>query len=254
MPTTELNGIDLAYEVSGDGPAVLFTHGYQASKAMWTAQRHGLASRYRVITWDLRGHGGSGIPDDPAQYSHELLVGDMVALLGHLDVEQAVLVGHSLGGFASLRFYLDHPDRVRGLVLFGSGPGYRDPEARGKWNEMAERFAGGLEKRGLEILQRATSDEVRTAVHRSPTALAHAARGMLAQFDGRVMDHITQITVPALVIVGSEDKAFIGSSEYMARKIPDARIVMIEDAAHAANMQKPEQFNAELLTFLDSLP
>ena len=252
MPTAQLQGFDVAYEASGSGPAVLFTHGYQASGGMWELQREALEPRYRVITWDLRGHGGSGAPDDPDQYSHELLVADMRALLEHLGESQAVLVGHSLGGFASLRFYLDHPDMVRGLVLFGSGPGYRDAEARGKWNEMAERFANSVETKGLEILQRAGL-EVSSAKHTSATGLAHAGRKMLAQFDSRVMDAIADIDVPTLVVVGSEDKPFRGSSDYMAKKIAGARLEVIEGAGHAANMEKPEEFNAVLLSFLDSL-
>jgi pimeloyl-ACP methyl ester carboxylesterase len=252
LSVAELNGIEIGYDVAGDGPAVLFTHGYQASRRMWAPQLEALAPRFKAIAWDLRGHGESGIPDDPAQYSHDLMLGDMLALLKHLSESSAVLVGHSLGGFGSLRFYLEHPDMVRALVLFGSGPGYRDPEARGKWNEMAERFAGGMEKRGLDLLQRA-SLEVSSAKHRSAQALAHAARGMLAQQDSRVMDAITDIAVPTLVIVGSEDEQFIGSSEYMAKKISGARLVLVEGGAHAANMQRPEAFNEALLSFLDEL-
>jgi pimeloyl-ACP methyl ester carboxylesterase len=110
-----------------------------------------------------------------------------------------------------------------------------------------------MEKRGLDLLQRA-GPEVRTAVHRSAQALAHASRGMLAQQDSRVMDAITDINVPALVIVGSEDKQFLGSSEYMAKKIPGARLEVVEDGAHAANMEQPDAFNAALLSFLDELP
>jgi pimeloyl-ACP methyl ester carboxylesterase len=252
MTVAQLNGVEIGYDVIGDGPVVLFTHGYQASRRMWEPQVAALAPRYRVVTWDLRGHGESGIPDDPSRYSHDLMLGDMLALLEHVGADKAVLVGHSLGGFGSLRFYLDHPEMVRGLVLFGSGPGYRDPEARGKWNEMADRYAGGLEKRGLEILQRA-GPEVSSAVHRSAQALAHAGRGMLAQQDSRVMDAIADIAVPTLVLVGSEDERFLGSSEYMARKIPGARLELINDGAHAANMQKPDAFNGALLDFLDSL-
>jgi pimeloyl-ACP methyl ester carboxylesterase len=177
----------------------------------------------------------------------------MRGLLETLGESQAVLVGHSLGGFASLRFYLDHPDMVRALVLFGSGPGYRDPEARGKWNEMAERFANSVETKGLGILQKAGL-EVSSAKHSSATGLAHAGRKMLAQFDSRVMDAITHINVPTLVIVGSEDKPFLGSSEYMAKKISGARLVKIDGAGHAANMEKPDEFNAALLDFLEALP
>src|SRR5688572_14003724 len=99
MPVQHLNGFDIAYDdVWGETPhappvgppdaqAILFTHGYQASRAMWEPQ-HALAPDYRVITWDLRGHGGSGHPDDPSQYSQELMLGDMEALLDHLSVDR----------------------------------------------------------------------------------------------------------------------------------------------------------------------
>jgi pimeloyl-ACP methyl ester carboxylesterase len=252
MTTAELNGIEIGYDDAGSGLPVLFTHGYQASRAMWEPQRAALGDDFRIVTWDLRGHGESGIPDDPAMYSHELLIADMEALLDHLAIDETVLLGHSLGGYASLYFYLDHPERVKGLVLFGSGPGYRDAEARGKWNAMADRFASSVETKGLEILKKA-SPEVSSANHRSATALAHAARGMLAQQDSRVMDAIATIDVPTLVIIGTEDKAFIGSSEYMAKKIPGAELVKIEGAAHAANMEKPDEFNAALRGFLAKL-
>lgn len=253
MTVAELNGIEIGYDIAGSGPVVLFTHGYQASRKMWAAQAQAVSDRYTAITWDLRGHGESGTPDDPSRYSHELMLGDMNALLDAAGADTAVLVGHSLGGYASLLFRLQHPGRVRALVLFGSGPGYRDAEARQGWNDMAERFASSVSKRGLEILQKASA-EVSGASHRSPQALAHAARGMLAQRDSSVMDSITEIDVPTLVLIGSEDKPFIGSSEYMAKKIPGAELVVIEGAGHAASIEKPDEFNAALLGFLDHLP
>lgn len=253
MAVAELNGIEIGYDIAGSGDPVLFTHGYQASRAMWEAQAKAVAERYTAITWDLRGHGESATPDDQSLYSHELMLGDMLALLDVAGAERAVLVGHSLGGYASLLFRLQFPQRVRALVLFGSGPGYRDAEARQGWNDMAERFASSVEKRGLEILQKASA-EVSGARHRSARALAHAARGMLAQKDSSVMDTIAAISVPTLVLIGSEDKPFIGSSEYMAKKIPGAELVVIEGAGHAASIEKPEAFNEALLGFLDRLP
>ena len=263
MTVAELNGIEIGYDIVGAGPQVLFTHGYQASRRMWAAQADALKDRYTAITWDLRGHGESGAPDDPSRYSHELMLGDMNALLdlagaassqgGGGGDGKAVLVGHSLGGYASLLFRLQHPERVRALVLFGSGPGYRDAEARQGWNDMAERFARSMEEKGLDVLKKASA-EVSGARHRSANALAHASRGMLAQKDSSVMDTIAEIDVPTLVLIGSEDKPFIGSIQYMAKKIPGAELVVIEGAGHAASIEKPGAFNEALLGFLDGLP
>jgi pimeloyl-ACP methyl ester carboxylesterase len=90
--------------------------------------------------------------------------------------------------------------------------------------------------------------------HRSAQGLAHAARGMLAQFDARIIDHLPEIRVPTLVIVGERDEPFIGASEYMAAKIPGARLEVIPGAGHAANLDNPDHFNHVLRGFLDSLP
>lgn len=247
----QLNGIDINVRIGGEGPPVLLSHGYSATGAMWEGQRPPLEPSYRVITWDMRGHGETDSPDDPAQYSEAHTVADMRAILDHAGADTAVIGGLSLGGYMSLAFHLAYPDRTRALVLCDTGPGYRNAEAREGWNANARRTAERLEERGLEGLGRGA--EVRIARHRSAQGLAHAARGMLAQVDSRVMDSLPDIAVPTLVIVGSEDKPFIGGSEYMAKKIPGARLEMIEGAGHAANIDKADAFNKVLLDFLDSL-
>src|SRR5205085_10422218 len=139
-------------------------------------------ARYRVISWDLRGHGQTDTPDDPAQYTLDLTVGDIRALLGHLEIERAVIGGLSLGGYVSLAFYLAHPEMVEALVICDSGPGYRNAQAREQWNERAFARAAELEAQGLESLA-SRSREVQEARgrHRSARMLAHATRGILAQ-------------------------------------------------------------------------
>lgn len=254
MPELDRDGVRIHYEVGGDGPTVLLSHGYSATGDMWRPQRPALEPDYTLVTWDMRGHGSSESPSDPSAYSHDLTVGDMAALLDATDAERAVVGGLSLGGYASLRFYKAHPERVRALVLCDTGPGYRDPEARQGWNDMAERQAKRYEERGLDALRRDASSELREARHRSPEGLALAARGMLAQFDALVIDALPTVEVPTLIIVGSEDKPYIGASEYMAKKIPNARLEFIEGAGHAANIDQPEAFNAVLVDFLRSLP
>src|SRR5437867_9901093 len=128
MAKARVNGIEIEYEESGRGPAVLLTHGYSATGHMWDAQHKALADRYRVISWDIRGHGQTDSPDDPTQYSADLTVADMRALLQHLRVDRAVVGGLSLGGYVSLAFYLAHPEIVRALVICDSGPGYRNEQ------------------------------------------------------------------------------------------------------------------------------
>ena len=255
MTRARLNGIEIDYEVSGSGPAVLLSHGYSATRRMWDGQHRALEGRYTVISWSMRGHGETESPDDPAQYSEELTVGDMRALLRHVGVERLIVGGLSLGGYASLGFSLAHPEMVRALVICDSGPGYRNAEARAAWNRRAHERAVELEARGLAALG-GRSREVREAAgcHRSAQGLAHAARGMLAQRDSRVIDGIPSITVPTLVIVGDQDQPFLAPCEYMAKKIPGARLEVIAGAGHSSNLDQPEAFNRVLLDFLGALP
>ena len=254
MTRAALDGIELDYEASGSGPAVLLSHGYSATRRMWDGQHAALGSRYRVISWSMRGHGETESPADPSRYSAALTVGDMRALLGHLGVEHAVIGGLSLGGYVSLAFYLAHPEMVRALVVCDSGPGYRSPDAREAWNARAHERAAALEARGIDALGR--SREVREALglHRSAQGLAHAARGMLAQEGSRVIDGLGSIRVPTLIVVGDQDQPFLAPCEYMAKKIPGARLEVIRDAGHSSNLDQPEAFNRVLLDFLDALP
>ncbi len=254
MADAQINGIRIRYDATGDGPAVLLTHGYSATGRMWAPQIEALRDRYRIIAWDMRGHGETGSPDDPAQYSEALTMAEMVGLLEFLGEDRAVVGGLSLGGFMSLAFHLAHPEMVRALVLCDTGPGYRSPDARAGWNRAAEKRALDFEARGMDAL--GSSSEVRATAryHRSAQGLAHAARGMLAQFDARIIDHLPEIRVPTLVIVGERDEPFIGASEYMAAKIPGARLEVVPGAGHAANLDNADHFNRILRGFLDSLP
>ncbi|WP_322796895.1 alpha/beta fold hydrolase [Tepidiforma sp.] len=252
MPHLDRDGVSIFYQVAGSGPAILLSHGYSATSRMWDAQVSALSPEYAVVTWDMRGHGQSDSPDDPSAYSEAHTVADMAAILDALGVESAVIGGLSLGGYMSLAFHLAHPDRVRALMLFDTGPGYRNPAGREAWNRTAEARAVAFETRGLEAL--GPGAEVRIAAHRSARGLALAARGMLAQFDSRIIESLPSIAVPTLVLVGEKDEPFLGATDYMAAKIPGARKVVIPGAGHAANIDQPEAFNRAVREFLASLP
>ena len=249
-----LNGIEIEYQDGGHGSPVLLGHGYSATGRMWDGQRAALGDRYRIISWDMRGHGQTESPSDPAQYSAALTVADMRALLQHCGVERAVVGGLSLGGYVALAFYLARPEMVRALVICDSGPGYRNAEARAAWNKRADDRAAELESKGLDALA-GRSREMREAMghHRSAQGLAHAARGMLAQEDSAVIDGLATIKVPALIIVGADDQPFLAPCEYMAKKIPGARLEVIPNAGHSSNLDQPALFNRVLSDFLHSL-
>lgn len=252
MSFIERGGVAIHYEATGKGDAVLFTHGFGATGKMFAGNLAAASKGRRAITWDMRGHGDSAYPDDPTEYSVPLSVADMAAVLDEVGARQAVLAGHSLGGYLSLAFNAAHPQRVRGLVLIDTGPGYRQAAGRDTWNRMAEKFAADFELRGLTAM--AASDETALAVHRNADGLARAARGILTQKDATVIDSLGGIAVPTLVIVGENDRPFLGGSQYMAHKIPHARLTIIDGAGHAPNVSHREQFDAALGAFLDGLP
>src|SRR5437868_14426819 len=232
-------------------PPILLSHGYGATCRMWDGQVVDFADRYRLVLWDMRGHGRSGDPADPTLYSHALTVGDMAAVLDACGIERAIIGGLSLGGVISLAFHIAHPERVSALMLFDTGPGFRNPEARRQWNERAAARARELETKGLAVS--GGGAETRLGRHRSAQGLAGAARGMLAQFDSSLIDSLPTIAVPTLVLVGAEDRHFLAAADYMAAKIPGAQKVVIPGAGHAANLDQPEAFNRDVTAFLSEL-
>src|SRR4051794_10143641 len=149
MPYIDRDGVKIHYETAGSGPALLLSHGYSASTRMWEGQVAAFSPNYQVITWDMRGHADSDSPDDESLYSEKLTVDDMAAILKECDASTAIVAGLSLGGYMSLAFYLHHPEMVRALMLFDTGPGYKNPVAREGWNETSRKRAENLEEKGL---------------------------------------------------------------------------------------------------------
>jgi pimeloyl-ACP methyl ester carboxylesterase len=253
MPKLNRDGVTIHYEVYGSGPPLLLTHGYSSTSAMWQGQVAALSKHHQLVLWDMRGHGQSDYPDDPAAYSEALTVGDMAALLDKIGADTAIVGGLSLGGYMSLAFVRTHPERVRALLIIDTGPGFKKDEARDAWNKRAHDTGDRFEREGLEVLKSA-SRERSSVVHRDASGLARAARGMLTQRDAGVIETLPHIKVPALVVVGADDTPFLAASDYMAAKIPGAKKVVIPAAGHAANIDQPQAFIDAVLAFLDSLP
>jgi pimeloyl-ACP methyl ester carboxylesterase len=250
VPILTRDGVDICYDVApgpGRETPLLLTHGYGSSRAMWAPNIEALAATRTVITWDMRGHGESGSPEDQTLYSHPLTVGDMVAILDACDVREAAVGGLSLGGFMSLDFYRTHQERVRCLLLFDTGPGFKSDASRDGWNDYAAGLAGRLETEGAAALS--TSAEVARATA-DAAGLARAARGMLAQANADVIRSLPDVAVPTLVLVGADDTNFLAAADYMAATIPQAEKVVVPDAGHAANIDQPAVFNEVVIQFL----
>src|ERR1700738_4791107 len=174
MPKINRDGVEIYYAAHGSGPALLLTHGYSSTSAMWLGQIDALSRHHKLVLWDMRGHGQSDYPEDPAAYSEALTVADMAALLDKVGADSAIVGGLSLGGYMSLAFYRAHPDRVRAPLLIDTGPGFKKDDAREAWNKRAHETGDRFEREGL-------------------AGLARAARGMLTQRDARVIELLPEI-------------------------------------------------------------
>lgn len=249
MPRLNRDGVDIYYETHGEGPALLLTHGYSATSQMWADQIDALSRNHTLIVWDMRGHGQSDSPSDDACYSEALTVADMAALLDETGFKEAVIGGLSLGGYMSLAFYCEHPQRVKGLLVIDTGPGYKNDAAREGWNKTAIERADAISNHGEKALEGGSAERA-SAAHLDIKGLVYAARNMLTQHTPRVIESLPDISVPAIVIAGADDEPFLAATEYMAAKIPGAEKVIIPNAGHAVNMDQPAAFNAAIVSFL----
>jgi pimeloyl-ACP methyl ester carboxylesterase len=204
------------------------------------------------------------VPVDPDAYSMERVVDDLGCVLDWAAPgEPAVLGGLSFGGLASLHFALRHPERVRGLLLIDSGPGFKNPKAQENWTRATERAALFIERRGLAtFVEKAVATTVglrpelpaaRAAAEaiaaQDPVGLAHFSR-RVAAIAPPVIDELPSIDVPALVIVGEKDEAYLRAADVMAARLPRAEKVTIPGAGHIVNIEAAGAFDAAVLSFL----
>jgi len=251
MPFLDRDGVKIYFEVYGSGTPLLLSHGYSSTSGMWHGQIEAFSRDHKLIIWDMRGHGQSSYPEEQSAYSEAHTVADMAALLDHVcgAGNTAIVGGLSLGGYMSLAFYRLHPQRVKALLIIDTGPGFKKDAAREGWNVDARRTGDRFERDGLGLLQ-SMSPERATVSHRNANGLARAARGMLTQRDAKVIESLEAIKVPSLIVVGADDKPFLAASDYMTKKIPGARKVVVPKAGHAVNIDQPEAFIEAVIPFL----
>jgi pimeloyl-ACP methyl ester carboxylesterase len=260
------DGVTLYAEAHGEGTPVLLSCGLCTTHVNWRPQVEPLAAAgFRVVIWDYRGHGRSGVPEAPAAYTIEHVVDDIGRVLEWAAPGvPAVVGGLSFGGLASLHFALRHPGRVRGLLLVDSGPGFKNPEAQARWEGQVERTASFAENKGLAAFVKSKASvttvglqpELPSAIAAGKAIAAQDPKG-IANFARRiagpappVIDELASISAPALVVVGEKDAPYLRAAEVMAARIPDAEHVTIPGAGHIVNIEKPEAFNEIVIRFL----
>lgn len=275
MPTVRANGIDIQYELLGSGPMLALSHGWMGPTDCWPpGVLDALAEHLRVLVYDVRGHGGTTVPDDPDAYSMPIYAQDLRALLDALDIEQAHIGGVSQGGMISAQFAVDSPERTRSLLICDSTAGNGDDKGPGgQWEHDLQTF--------LEVMERVAADEglaelaerrIKGSRNRDPHYDDHPmpaeerernerdrhARMSLAAFQNTsralrlrpdLSARIGDVRVPALILAGEWDD-FRPCAERDHRLIEGSRFVLVRRCGHASPDWRTDAFVRAVTEFI----
>ena len=259
----EAGGLATEYLLEGPAgaPVVTFGHSLAANLHLWDAQAAALRDRYRVLRYDIRGHGGSAVP--PAPYTLEQMADDLHALLQALGIARTHLVGLSMGGLIGMTMALRHPADVASLVLADTTACY-GPERMRMWDDRI-RVA---EAQGLEPLLDPTMEIWFTAPFRAqrkdavdgiramlrPTSVTGYVGAIRAIGYRDLRDDIRAIRVPALILVGDEDRGTdLSMARTMHERIAGSTLTVLPKAAHCSCVESPGAFNEAVLAFLEKV-
>jgi len=264
MPVANIHGLSLNYEVTGQGPAVVFLHGMTGSTRDWASQIAVLSPKFRAVALDMRGHGRSAAPSTEAEYLIPLLAEDVLGLLDLLNIEKCCLVGHSIGGFIALEFALSHRKRLAALVLvdtssgqFGGDPNYA--QLRQKLDELAR-------SQGLEAAFEydAANNPMRIERFQKHPELREISRQkvLMTSVNGYIYGpraiakwqpltpRLSEIRVPTAIFWGDEDTAFTQPVKILKKGIAGSELITVQGVGHNPHEEAPEVFNQALLKFL----
>lgn len=256
MPKIRFGDIDIYCEVHGEGTPLVFIHGLGSSTADWEFQVPAFYQDYRVIIFDLRGHGQSDKPT--GSYSIPMFAADSIGLLKALGVESAHVVGVSLGGAIAFQLALDAPEMVKTLTIVNSGPtGLVGDEAK---KEVASRVGIvnqiGMRAMGQVLAPRLFPKEEHAAIREKfverwaindPKAYIES---LLSMEGWDVVSRIGSINCPTLVLSADQDYTPVALKEAYVKLMPNAELVVIHDSHHATPIEQPESFNTVLKQFL----
>ena len=264
MPhATTDDGVKLYYEETGAGDAALFIHEFADDYRGWEPQIRHFSRRYRCIVYNARGYPPSDVPPSPSSYSQMRAVGDALAVLDHLSIEKAHIVGLSMGGFCALHFGLNHPGRAISLVVGACGYGAQaealttaDSFESIGMAKTAERYALGPTRVQYQNKDpRGWREFAEHLAEHSAKGSANTMRGVQAErpslYD--LVDDMAKLAVPTLIISGDEDEPCLEPSLLMKRLIPSAGLVFLPLTGHAINLEEPDAFNRAVQDFLTAV-
>lgn len=259
MDKAQVNGTEITYESRGQGEPLLLIHGAGIPHGEFQPQYEPLGAKFRLILPDVRGHGESAKSSAP--YSMQQFADDMIALLDTLGIDKTLILGHSMGGTIAQQMAVDHPNRVRALVLAETNYGIKsDPMLYWtvKLMEPVSRMIG---------IKRLSSMSVNQFSARSPQ-MKPFLEGAFGQhvddpdnfwnisqanneFDGK--GQLEKIQCPTLILIAEKNRATHGMGRYIADHIPNARLVTIPNAGHMLNWDNTEAFNKTVIEFFEQV-
>ena len=261
------DSVKLYYEDVGAGIPVVFVHEFAGDLRSWEPQVGRFARRYRCVTYNARGYPPSDVPDDPAHYSQARARDDIRAVLDHLGLERAHIVGLSMGGFATLHFGLAYPQRARSLVVAGCGYG-AEAARRDQFRAEADALAARFENEGSDAVAKSYAVGPTRVQFQNKDPLGwqrfadqlagHSARGAALTMRGVQKERpslweleaaVRRLTVPTLIMTGDEDDPCLAPGIFMKHTIPTAGLVVLPKSGHTINLEEPEAFNRALADF-----
>jgi len=261
----QINGVTIHFEEHGvpNATPIIFIHGFPFNATMWNPQLRALPKSMRAITFDVRGHGRSDVCD--GIYSIEFFVDDLVGLLDHLRIKEAIVVGLSMGGYIALRSIERHPDRICGLVLSNTRSESDPNEGKVKRAATIRSIqSNGVKPFATEFLKAvfapATFESNPSAVEtirstieaNSPIGICGTLLALAARTD--TTPSLKNIRVPTLILAGGHDTLTPPSaSAAMHEKISGSEYHIVPDAAHMSNIENPDFFNEKLFSFLNRI-
>jgi pimeloyl-ACP methyl ester carboxylesterase len=273
MRTARANGIDIAYAVVGAGPMLVLTHGFAGPTAGWPAGMEELAQRCTLLLYDVRGHGKTSSPEDPAAYSLPIFAQDLAALMDALGIQKAHVGGVSMGGMITAQFAVDFPERLKSALILDSTAGNDEGEGEASaWEAELRDVFGQMEHVARTYgMAELTDRQVRWCYENDPLwkidpdAEVRARRRLSwmtqAGFAGaakairerpHLLPRLRSLTVPALVMAGEMDR-FHPCARQAYEALPNARWVSVRRAGHAVNSYRPGVFVQVVASFVEDV-
>ena len=269
MPTFSANGVEIYYEVTGQGYPLIWSHEFGGSYDSWEAQVKFFSRRYQVITYAARGWPPSDVPEDPAAYTQDIVVNDLYLLMRHLNISEAHIGGLSMGGSVALNFGIAHPEMAKSLIVASAGSGSTNRDTfLSTGQSMADRL---LSEGMVPVAEDYGTTNIRVQLRRKdPMGFEtfarllseHSATGSALTYQGFVMnrptvfeleDKLKSLRVPTLIMIGDEDEPCIEPGIFMKRTIPISGLSCFPQSGHAINLEEPDLFNRTVLDFLTAV-